>query len=134
MFEVKPLDPPETVSLYNGAGSITLTHSCAVLAVDPRSQSQAVVHTLLKGYLNMDGRFVDWGDHETQAMDAEGLGELLADTTGGKPAGAFRTSDILPAIARRQAEKDAARAAKEAEDKAAREASEENKLITPKGV
>jgi hypothetical protein len=43
-------------------------------------------------------------------MDRQGMLDLLNSTEGGKPAGVFRTDDVIPAVARRGAELDAERA------------------------
>lgn len=104
MFSIDPLDPPETVE--HAGGTAVLTHKATLLRVDPRSEGDALVVREMKGYL-VDGQFQDWGDHTLHVMDRQGLQDMLADTTGGKPAGAFRTTDVLPAIERRRAAREA---------------------------
>jgi hypothetical protein len=103
MFEVKPLSKSESVTVPGGV--FTLTHSCEVLHVDPRHPERALTVRRMKGFLDSSGIFQDFGDPQISELDGKGLADLLADTTGGKPAGAFRTSDIDPAIAKRAAEK-----------------------------
>lgn len=129
MFEIKLLDAPETLPILDGAGTITLTHSCTVGAFDPRSKSLAVLVTETKGYLDGNGEYqaFEGAAAVRSTLDAEGLAALLADTTGGKPAGAFRTTDILPAIAKRRADKEAAA---EAKAKAAQEAESEERTAS----
>lgn len=130
MFQIEPITPPEEVAHVGGIA--ILTHKATVLVADPRSilpssllhgQPAALVVTEMKGWMDGD-RFQDFGPHTHHALDAQGLQEMLADTSGGKPAGVFRTTDILPAVQRREAAREAAKEAeaREAEREASREA------------
>lgn len=120
MLEIKPLATPETVNVPGGV--FTLTHAMQTLHINARFSDRAVELRAMKGFLDKDGNFQDFGDHAVSILDAQGLADMLADTTGGKPAGVFRTTDILPAIAKRQATiqaaADAAKAAADAQAKA----------------
>lgn len=110
MFDVRMLPTPETVPVDGGV--FTLTHQMERMILDPRNPSAAVEVRKMKGYLDKSGAFVDFGAHEVSILDAQGLADLMADTTSGKPAGDFRLSDIAPAITKRAAEKEAAKAPK----------------------
>lgn len=100
MFEIRTLPAPETVAVPGGV--FTLTHTTERLVVDPRQKDALVLHTL-KGFLDASGNFQDFGPIEVGTLDTAGLSTLLSDTTGGKPAGLFRTTDILPAIQKAKA-------------------------------
>lgn len=118
MFQIETLDKPESVPV--DAGTVVLTHRCRALHVDPRNPETAVLIREMKGYLDKAGAFVDFGNHVVSTMDVQGLNEMLADTTGGKPAGVFRSTDIKPAMDRRSAEVAAAQQAKLAAEQQAR--------------
>jgi hypothetical protein len=108
VFDLETLNPPEEHPVPSG--TVRLTHRLASLQVDPRSPASAVVLTEYKGYLDARGEFQDYGDPVRHEMDRQGMTDLLNSTEGGKPAGVFRTDDVIPAVARRRAELDAERA------------------------
>jgi hypothetical protein len=131
MLNIETLETPVEVAIPGG--QMTLTHRATRMEADPRgipvvvdqdrggrATRVPIVVTRMLGYMH-EGQFVDFGDHEVQTLDQEGTDQLLADTTGGKPAGDFRLSDVLPAIERRNAVLEAARQAREAEEAARRE-------------
>lgn len=128
MFTIEPINPPDEVQ--HPGGMAVLTHRLRTLDINLAAAQNApegafegptvVTVREMRGFL-VDGKFQDWGDHVLHTMDRQGLEDLLADTEGGKPAGEFRTDDILPGIQRR---KQAVEAAKQA-DKEAKEAAAE---------
>ena len=131
MLNIETLETPVEVPIPGG--QMILTHRATSMQADPRgipvvvdqdrggrATRAPIVVTRMLGYMH-EGRFEDYGPHEVQVLDQEGTAELLADTTGGKPAGDFRLSDVLPAIERRNAALEAERQAREAEEAARRE-------------
>lgn len=116
MFDVRPLAQPEVITKPGCV--VTLTHTTESMHADPRRPDALVLRTM-KGFLDENGNFIDYGDHQVQALDQKGLADMLADTTGGKPSGVFRTTDILPALQKQQAAKAAAEAAAKAAAEAA---------------
>jgi len=114
MFNARPLAAPETITKPGCV--ITLTHTMETLQINPRD-TQPLVLRVMKGFLDDDGNFIDYGDHQVQALEKQGFLHMLADTTGGKQAGVFRTTDIVAALQKQQAAKAAADAAAKATQK-----------------
>lgn len=115
MFDVKPLNAPETLPVTGG--SYTLTHSMEILHINPRSPEAAVEVRKMKGVLDENGVFRDIGPHQVDTLDAQGFADLMASTAGGKRAGDFKLSDIPKAITDRQAAIQAAKDAQAAKAK-----------------
>jgi hypothetical protein len=102
MFTIETLHVP--IERQMPYGLVTLTHKMTMLAINPRFKDKALVLTEAFGYMD-GGEFVDFGEFAVHELDKEGLTDLISNTRGGKPAGSFRTTDILPAIERRKQEK-----------------------------
>jgi len=92
-MKIKTLSTPETVT--DGGMSITLTHECEVLNIDPRKGAERRV---MKGYLDALGKFRDWGDYSIDYLTPAELAQVTDDTTGGKKAGDYKISDVVAKI------------------------------------
>lgn len=94
MFTIEDDPNPETV-----ATTIRIDKKCTVLEkIDPRDSNPVQIR-VMRGYLDQQGNFVDYGPHEIKVLDQEGYTKLLQDAGSG-----FPVSDLLPAIEKRDEE------------------------------